>query len=222
MSALGRRSGSSSWPWTPVASAAGGHNDVDVEALEPARGLLAEIPGADDQHALAGQLVGVAVVLPRVIGLLGPYVARQITQRGEGRGQHPLGDRATVHTAGVAQGHAVRDQRQHRIDAGADGLDDTQGRQPSHDLLRVGPAGQVRQWCPELGLGQPRRLARPTVPDDHRHPGRQRADEVDGMGVGQADHGHASSLREASQRPRLVRAMTVRPPAWRPRGRGRT
>ena len=155
-----------------VARVARDQRRLGIEGAQAARGLLAEVAGADHQHPLALKLVG------RVMVPLAPILVadegRELPQAREDRGQHPFGGRATVDAAGVAQDHAVRDQSDQLVNAGVERLDDAQPRHRLEPLQSAKPFG----GNPELGPLDPLGRRAGSIPGEHLDPIGKRAREA--------------------------------------------
>ena len=154
----GQQSRQLAMPCTPSRAVRATKTGSASQADDPAGQLLADVARPDDQHPLAGQLVGDGVV-PAAL-LAGTFEARELPEHRQQRGQRPLRGGRAVHAPGVAELHAVRHHLQQHVDSRGLRLDHPQ---PGHRgdarpvAHRVG-AQEVRH--PELGRRPPARAAR--------------------------------------------------------------
>ena len=206
-SCSGSSAGSSSTPCASRPGGPGDHRHGRVERQHPAPDRLADVAGADHEHPLAGQLAGELLV--PLVPLLQPDELREVPQRGEHRGQHPLGGRPAVHAAGVAERHPGRHQPDERVRAGRGQLHHLELRQRRE--LRLQPVLAQVLRDPEAGLGGLRRRRVGGLPDDDGDPVRGRSEQLAALLGGQdGDAGrHRASL--ASGRPGPRRPRRARP-----------
>jgi hypothetical protein len=126
--------------------------------------LLGDITRTDDQHPLAGQLIGHRVVPPAL--LAGPLEPRELAEHRQQRGQRPFGGGRAVHATGIAELDPVRTDLQQDVHPGRLGLDHPEfrhRRDGSPAERRVGDA-EVRNPEPDAGQLLRRRVGR--VVDD--------------------------------------------------------